>query len=396
MPACLPRRTLLAAGAATLAAPAGRAWAADAIRIGVLTDTSGPYADSGGEGSVLAARLAAKDFGGTVLGLPIEILRGDTQNKPDVASALARKWYDAGVDAITDLPVTPVGIAVQQVAREKNRSVMINGAAVTEFTSKFCSPVSTHWADDTHALTAGTTGAVLRAGGKSWYFITVDFAFGTSVETLATSIIRAAGGQVLGAARYPLGTTDFSGQLLQAQASGAQVVGLASVGAEQVNLIKQAAEFGLPLKQRLAGFLVYITDIHALGLTAAQNLVITSSFYWDQNELARSWSQRFFAERHAMPTREQASVYAATLHFLTAVAKAGTRDAVAVNKAMRALPVAYFGRPATVRGDGRVIYDLELWRVKTPADSKGPWDLYTPVAPIAAAEAFAPAAAGCG
>lgn len=396
MPATLERRTLLATAAATAAlAPLRRARAADPIRIGVLGDQSGPYSDSSGPGALLAAQMAAKDFGGTILGQPIEILGGDTQNKADVASTLARRWYDSGVDAIVDLPVTPVAAAVLQVAREKNRTVMINGAAVTDFTSRLCAPISSHWADDTHALTAGTTQELMRAGGKTWFFITVDFAFGTSIETLATSIIQAAGGQVLGAARYPLGTSDFSSQLLQAQASGAQIVALASVGTEQVNLIKQAAEFGLPLKQRMAAFLVYLTDIHALGLQAAQNLVVTSGFYWDQNADTRTWSQRFFAERRAMPTREQASIYACTTHFLKAMAQAGTQDAIAVNKAMRALPVAYFGQTATMRADGRVLYDLELWRVKTPADSKGAWDLYTPLARIPAANAFAPLAPAC-
>ena len=388
----LNRRTVLAgtilAGTAALAAT--RARAADPVRIGVLGDLSGPYADSSGPGAVLAVQMAAKDFGPTVLGAPIEVMGGDTQNKPDAASTLARQWYDSGVDAITDLPVTPVAVAVLQVAREKQRTVMINAAAISEFTSKLCAPTSTHWADDTHALTAGTTQEVMRGGGKSWFFITVDFTFGTSIETLATSIIKAGGGTVVGAARYPLGTTDFSSQLLQAQSSGAQVVGLASVGAEQVNLIKQAAEFGLPQKQRFASFLVYLTDIKALGLRAAQNLNITSSFYWDQNDAARTWSQRFFAERRAMPTREQASLYVCTTHYLKAMAQAGTRDAIAVNKAMRAMPLDYFGRPATVRADGRVIYDLELWRVKTPAESKSDWDLYTSLAKIPAAEAFLP------
>ena len=394
MPTSPGRRTVLAVGAAALVA-SRPARAADTVRIGMLGDLSGPYSDSSGPGAVLAAQMAAKDFGGTVLGLPIQVLGGDTQNKPDAAGTLARQWYDQGVDAITDLPVTPVAAAVLQVAREKSRTVMINGAAVTDFTSRLCAPVSTHWADDTTALTTGTTQEEIRQAGRTWFFITVDFTFGTSIETLATSIIRAAGGTVLGAARYPLGTTDFSSQLLQAQASGAQVVGLASVGAEQVNLIKQAAEFGLPRQQRLASYLMYVSEIHALGLQAAQNLVVTSSFYWDQNEAARTWSNRFFAERRAMPTREQASIYTATLHYLKSMAQAGTRDAIAVNKAMRATPFDYFGCPASVRADGRVLYDLGLWRVKTPAESKGEWDLYAPLSTIKAADAFAPAAAAC-
>ena len=398
MPPHPSRRTLLGAGTAALLAPLPfrRAAAADAVRVGVLGDASGPYSDSSGPGALLAAQMAAQDFGPTVLGLPIQIQGGDTQNKPDVAGSLARQWYDSGMDAITDLPVTPVAAAVLQVARDKNRTVMINGAAVSDFTSRLCAPISSHWADDTNALTTGTAREVMRSGGKTWFFITVDFTFGTSIETLATSIIKQAGGQVLGSARYPIGTTDFSGPLLQAQASGAEVIGLASVGTEQVNLIKQAAEFGLPAKQRLAAFLVYLSEVHALGLAAAQNLLITSGFYWDQNEEARQWSQRFFAARKAMPTREQASIYACTTHFLKAMAQAGTRDAVAVNKAMRAMPASFFGKPASLRADGRALYDLSLWRVKTPADSKGPWDLYSRVADIPAAEAFAPISPACG
>ncbi len=392
------RRAVLAGAAAGLAAgalPPRAARAADPVRLAVLTDQSGPYADAGGRGSVQAARMAVADFGPTVLGLPVEILEGDTQNKPDVAAALARRWYDGGVDAVLDLPVTPVGLAVQQVAREKGRTVMINGAAVTDFTTRTCFPLSSHWADDVHALTAGTAHAVLGGGGRSWFFITVDFAFGTAVETLATQIIRQEGGTVLGSARYPLGNADFSSQLLAAQSSGAEVIGLASVGQDQVNLIKQAAEFGVAPRQRLAGFLVYVTDVHALGLKAAQGLAVTSGFYWDQNDEARAFGKRFMAAQKAMPTREQASVYAAVTQFLRAMAKAGTRDPVAVNRAMRAEAFSFFGRPASVRGDGRVLYDLELWRVKAPGESTGEWDLYAPVAGIPAAEAFAAPVAGC-
>ncbi len=395
----IPRRSLAAGLAATSLLPfAARAQDAGAVKIGVLTDASGPYADSGGPGSLLAARMAAAEFGGTVLGKKIEILLGDTQNKPDVAGSLARQWYDTnGVDAITDLPVTPVAAAVLQVAKEKSRTVMITAAAVTEFTSKLCTPTSTHWADDTHALTYGTAAEVVKQGGKSWFFITVDFTFGKALEASAKSVIEAHGGKVLGSAYFPIGNADFSSQLVQAQNSGAEVIGLAAVGNDQVNAIKQAAEFGLTRtgKQRLAGFLVYITDIHALGLPATQGLTLTSGFYWDQNAAARAFAKPFSASRNAMPTKNQASIYAATLHFLKAMAQAGTRDAIAVNKAMRALPVDYLGRPGSIRQDGRVLYDLTLYRVKTPEQSKGPWDYYTPIGTIPAAEAFLPMVPAC-
>ncbi len=362
----------------------------DRVRIGVLTDETGPYASSGGAGSVAAARMAVKDFGGTAMGREVEIIRADTQNKPDVAGSVARGWYDSGVDAIVDLPVTPVAAAVQQVAREKSRTVLITAAAVTEFTSKTCAPVSSHWADDTHAIAAGTGKVLTDAGGKTWFFVTVDFSFGAALQAEATKVIEAAGGKVVGAARFPLGNTDFSSQIVQAQASRAQVIGLASVGGDQVNLVKQAAEFGLLTggAQTLAGFLVYLTDIHALGLEVAQGLRFPTSFYWDQNEASRAFGRRFMAERQAMPTQNQANVYAATLHFLRGMAQAGTRDAVAVGRAMRGLPVTYFGADTTMRADGRVLHDLTLYRVKAPGDSKGPWDYLAPAGTLPAAQAF--------
>ena len=390
------RRAVL--GGIAAAAAGGRAWAQqDRVRIGVLTDEAGPYASSGGAGSVAAARMAVQDFGATVLGLPIEILRADTQNKPDVAGSIARGWYDSGVDAITDLPVTPVAAAVQQVARDKARTVLITAAAVTEFTSKLCAPVSSHWADDTHAMAAGTAKVLTEGGGKSWYFISVDFSFGAALQAEATKVIEAAGGRVLGAAKFPLGNTDYSAQIVQASTSGAQVIGLASVGGDQVNLVKQAAEFGLQAggKQVMAGFLVYLTDIKALGLEVAQGLRFPSSFYWDQNDATRAFGQRFMAERQAMPTQNQANVYAATLHFLRGMAQAGTRDAVAVGQAMRALPVRYFGADTTMRADGRVLHDLTLYRVKAPGESRTAWDLLAPVGTIPAADAFVPMNPAC-
>ncbi len=392
------RRAALAGTAAAGFGGSSRAQLAP-LRVGVLTDQNGPYADASGAGALLAARLAIADFGGEVQGSKVEAIIGDTQNKPDVAASVARAWYDTqGVELITDLPVTPVALAVQQVAREKSRSVIITAAAASEFTSKFCAPTSVHWADDTHALAAGVATSVVANGGKSWFFITVDFAFGLGLEREASAVIGAGGGRVLGSARYPLGTSDFSSLILQAQASGAQVIGLASVGGDLVNLIKQCGEFGVGQdgKQILAGFLIYITDIRALGQKVAAGFSFPSGFYWDQNDTARAFAKRFYAERKAMPTRAQAGTYAGVLHFLKAMAKAGTRDAVAVGRAMRAMPGDYLGRPATVRADGRVLYDVSLYRVKTAAETKASWDYYTSAGTLAAKDAFLPMTAACG
>ncbi|HVY13816.1 MAG TPA: ABC transporter substrate-binding protein, partial [Rhodopila sp.] len=298
--------------------------------------------------------------------------------------------YDHGVDAVMDLPVTPVALAVQQVAKEKGGSVMITASAISEFTSKFCSPTSSHWADDTHAL---TTGAAMLQPGGTWFFITVDFSFGLALQNLTTAAIEANGGKLLGSAKFPIGNSDFSTQVVAAQAANPQVIGLAAVGNDQVNLIKQLHEFGVHTK--LAGFLVYITDIHSLGLDVAQGLSFASSFYWDQNDDARAFAKRFMAERKAMPTKNQAMNYAAATHFLKAMAQAGTTDPVAVNKAMRAMPVACFGRPASLRADGRLMVDLSLYRVKQPTQSKGAWDYYETVGTVPAAKAFLPENPAC-
>ena len=394
----MKRRTLLGAAALAPLATRARAQGAGTVRIGVLTDETSLYADSGGAGSVLAAQMAVADFGGSVRGGRIEIVHGDTQNKPDVAAAVARRWYDEqGVDAITDLPVTPIALAVQTLAKEKKRTVMITASAISEFTSKFCSPVSTHWADDTHALTTGTAKAVVRRGGKSWFFITVNMQFGTDLQAAAGAVIAANGGTVVGDTKFPIGASDFSSQLLQAQSSGAQVIGLAAVGGDLVNLLKQASEFGIQRggKQELAGFLIYINDINALGLQVAQGFEFSAGFYWDQNEQARAFAKRFFAERKSMPSKNQAEIYTAVLHYLRAIDKAGTKEAVAVNQAMRAMPVDYFGHPATVRADGRVLYEVAQYRVKSPGESKAPWDYYEQIGSIPPDQAFLPMAPAC-
>jgi branched-chain amino acid transport system substrate-binding protein len=390
----LGRRAVL--GGAAMAAVAPAFAAAEPVRIAVLTDENGPYTDSGGVGNIVAATMAAHDFGPSVLGRPIEILHADTQNKPDVAGSIARGWYDSGVDAVIDLPVTPVALAVQQVAREKGRTVMITASAISEFTSKFCSPTSSHWADDTHALTTGVAKLMTGPNSKTWFFITVDFSFGAALEAMTAKAIEANGGKVIGDVKFPIGSSEFSSQIIAAQSSGASIVGIAAVGGDQVNLIKQAAEFGLRRNGvQLAGYLVYITDIHALGLDVAQGLSFPAGFYWDQNEESRAFAKRFMAERKAMPTKNQAANYACTLHFLKAMAQAGTDEPIAVNKAMRALPVSYFGRLATLRADGRLLYDVSLYRVKRPQDSHAPWDYYTEVGVLPSAEAFLPMNPAC-
>jgi branched-chain amino acid transport system substrate-binding protein len=373
---------------------------ADPLKIGVLTDASGPFVDSGGPGSVTAAEMAVKDFGGEVLGRKVEIVLGDTLNKPDVAAGIARRWFDVeGVSAITDLPVTPIAFAVQAIAKEKNRTVLITAGATTDITAKYCAIGSSHWADDSYAMATSIAKADTAAGAKTWFFLTVDTAFGAALQKTTTGVVEAAGGKVLGSVKYPINAPDFSSALLQAQSSGADRIALASVGADLDNQIKQGAEFGIGKdgKQAFAGFLVYIQSVHAIGLPTAQGLNLVSGFYWDQNDAARAFAKRFFEARHMMPSRNHASIYAAVTHYLKAVQAAGTDDAAAVGKAMRAAPVDYFGHPAHMRSDGRVLYDLTLYRVKTPAESKAPWDYYQPIRDIPAEEAFAPAnTAQCG
>jgi branched-chain amino acid transport system substrate-binding protein len=288
-----------------------------------------------------------------------------------------------------------VALAAQEIARQKRRTLLISGAAVSDLTGKACSPFATHWADDTYALATATAKAVVRNGGTSWFFLTVDYAFGTAMERDAARTVKDSGGRVLGSVRHPLNTADFSAYLLQAQASGAEIIGLANVGGDTINAIKAAAEFGIVGEGRkLASFLMFITDIASLGLPAAQGLLVSEGFYWDQNDLSRAWSQRFSARLNKMPTKQQAATYASVTHYLKAVAATGTDEAGAVNAEMRRLPVDFFGRTGSIRPDGRVLYDLTLYRVKTPAASRGPWDFYETVATIPAAEAFRPVAEG--
>ena len=382
-----------------LAVPASAQTAEGPLKIGVLTDEAGPYADSAGPGAILAAEMAAADFGGAVKGRKVEIVHADTANKPDVAAGVARRWFDTeGVAAIVDLPVTPVAFAVQDIAIAKKKTVMITAAATTDITTKRCNIVSTHWADDNNALAGGTAKAIMAATpGKSWYFIAVDIAFGAALTNDATKVIEAAGGKVLGVSRYPVGNADFASLLLKAQSAKADYIGLASVGADLVNAIKQAHEFGLgkPPEPALVGFLIYINDIHALGLETAQGLNVTSSYYWDASDESRKFAQRFFEKRKAMPSRDQALIYTSVKHYLAAVDAAGSDDAEKVGRKMRELPIDYFGKKASLRADGRFMTDLTLFKVKAPGEVKTPWDYYAPIRQISAAEAFLPMVESC-
>ncbi len=368
----------------------------DKFVIGVMGDQSGVVSDVGGKGSVLAARMAVADFGGQVLGRRIEILVADHQNKPDIASPIARRWFDTeGVEAIFDLPHTGVVLALQQIARDKQKSLLVSGAASVEITGKSCSPFTTHWTDDTYALANATAKAVTKGEGETWYFLTADYSFGHDLERDASNTVRALGGKVLGSARHPLSTQDFSAYLLQAQSTKAKIIGLASAGADTVNAIKQAKEYQIDTGgQRLAALHAFITDVNSLGLATAQGLIITSGFYWDATEGTRAWARRFMAEHGRMPTREQAGVYVSVLHYLKAVQAVGKADAAAVNLAMRKMPVDRFGTTAQVRDDGRVVYDIGVYQVKAPAESTGPWDYYRRIASVSGGEAFRPIAAG--
>lgn len=394
------RLLALLAGAA-LAASALPAVADDVsdgvVRIGVLNDQSGLYADNTGPGSVIAARMAVEDFGGKVLGKPVEVVFADHQNKADIGSNVTRQWIDQeGVDAIADVGNSAVALAVQSITREKNRIHLNTGAASSDLTGKECSPTGFSWAYDTYALASGTGKALVKQGGDTWFFLSADYSFGQALERDTTKFVKEAGGKVLGSVRVPLNTSDFSSFLLQAQGSGAKVIGLANAGGDTINSIKQASEFGIVAGgQRLAGLLVFLPDIHSLGLKTAQGLVITTAFYWDQNNETRAWNKRF-QEKHGKPaTYIQAGTYSAVAHYLKAIAAAGTDEAKAVSAKMKEMPVNDFmTKNAEVREDGRVVRDMYLVEVKTPAELKGPWDYYKILTTIPGAEAFRPLADG--
>jgi branched-chain amino acid transport system substrate-binding protein len=365
------------------------------VRIAVLGDY-GSGRDLGGPGSVTAAKLAAEDFHNKVLGKPIEIISADHQNKPDVAVGIARQWFDIEhVDAVTDLAVSSVGLAVAGLATQKNRTALVSGAATSELTGEKCSPVITHWADDTYALSAGLVGELTRTVGKDWFFVAVDYSFGSAMVKDASKAVTDAGGKVLGVVRYPFNTTDFSSFLLAAQGSGAKVVALAGTGADTVNAVKQTHEFGLQQNgQTVVGMLTFISDVHSIGLRDAQGMYIAAQYYWDDDEHTRAFAKRFFEIEKREPTKLQAATYASVLHYLKAVEASGTDEARAVNAEMRKLPVDFFGRPAHIRADGRVIYDLSVYRVKKPEASKYPWDYYEKISVIPGDKAFRPEGEG--
>jgi branched-chain amino acid transport system substrate-binding protein len=380
---------------AALLALGTRGWAeepAAAVKIGILTDMSGAYADAAGQGSVAAAELAVEEFGGTLLGRPIALVSADHQNKPEIGVNIARQWFDTdAVDMITDLTNSAVAIAVQNVAREKAKIDLVTSTASTALTNEECSPYGAHWTFDAYALSVGTAGALVARGSKSWYFITADYTFGANLEAAATREIVAGGGTVLGHALAPLNNADFSSQLLRAKASGAQVIGLANSGADTANSVKQAAEYDLRKGQEIAAFLPFITDIRSMGLQNAQGLILTTAFYWDRNEASRAWSARFFERRHAMPTMIQAGTYSAVLHYLRAVAAVGGKAPDAVMGWMRDHPVddAIF-QGGHLRKDGQMVHDMYLVEVKTPEQSRRDWDFYKILATIPADKAFQP------
>jgi len=366
------------------------------LKIGVMSDMSGPLSDYDGEGDVIGVKLAVEDMGGKVLGRSIQVLSADTLNKPDVGSALARKWYEwEGVEAIVGGSTSAVGLAIQNVAREQKRIFLITDPGSSDFTGKACSPYGFHFSYDTYALSNGTARAVLGQGKKTWFFLTVDYAFGRVLEQEASALVEASGGRVLGRARFPLGTNDFSSFLLQAQASKADVVAFASAGADTVNALKQAAEFGLPQGgQQLAGLLVLLPDIEALGLKAAQGLVVTESFYWDLNDKTRAWTKRFrSALKGKYPTMTHAGAYSATLHYLKAVEAAGTTDADMVAAKMREIPISdFYNDNVIIRPDGRALVKMYLAQVKPPAESTSPQDAYKILGTIEGKDAFRPLA----
>src|SRR5258708_2670770 len=387
------RRAAAAAFAAALIWSAGAEAqiAKDTIKIGVLADMSSLYADLGGRGSTEAAKMAVADFGGTVNGKKIEVISADHQNKPDVGASIARQWFDQdGVDMITDLTTSSVALAVQEVARQKNKTILISGAASSDLTGKACAPTSVHWTYNTVALANGTGTAVVKAGGDTWFFITTDYAFGHALERDTAAIVTANGGKVLGAVKVPLNNADFSSFLLQAQSSKAKIIGLANTGGDTINSIKQAAEFGIVAGgQKLAGLLVFITDTHSLGLQTAQGLQMTESFYWDQNDETRAWTKKLYEKMNKQPSMVQGGVYGATTAFLNAVKATNSVDGPVVVKKLKETPINDFmTKNGHIRDDGMMIRDMYLFEVKKPSESKGAWDYYKPISTIPGEQAF--------
>ncbi|WP_426434240.1 ABC transporter substrate-binding protein [Bradyrhizobium genosp. P] len=392
--------TSLLLGTALTLAGTGLALAQDkVVKIGSLSDQSGLYADLGGPGSTLAAQMAVEDSGLTGKGWKIDVISGDHLNKPDVGVNIARQWFDVEkVDAIVDVPNSGVALAVSNLVKEKNGVLIDSAAGTSDLTNAQCTPNTVHWTFDTYMLAHGTGTALTKAGGNTWFFVTADYAFGAALERDTTAAVEAAGGKVVGGVKHPLNTADFSSFLLQAQASKAKVVGLANAGGDTTNAIKQAAEFGLTAGgQKLAGLLMFISDIHSLGLSTAKGLNLTETFYWDMNDQTRAFSKRFQArmKTHAMPTMAQAGVYAGTLHYLKALEALGgnPHDGAKVVAKMKDIPTddPLFGK-GSIEPNGRAIHPAYLFEVKSPEESKGPWDYYKLMATIPADEAFTPLA----
>ena len=365
----------------------------DVVRIGVLNDQSNVYADLGGQGSVIAARMAIDDVGGKVLGKPIEMVVADHQSKADIGASIARQWFDADkVDMVIGFDNSSVALAVEQVAFQKNRIAIAGAIGTTAFTGKACTPNEAAWVYDAYALTNTLARSVVKRGQDTWFFITVDYSLGHSLEADATSAVAASGGKVLGSARHPLNTADFSAYLLQAQASGAKVVALANAGGDMTNATKQANEFGLARAgQTVVSLLTFITDVNSVGLKAAQGLTFVTAFYWDRDDESRAWSKRFFEVHKRMPTMAQAAVYSAIRHYLGAIEAAGTDEAKAVMAKVREIPVNdFYAKNGKVREDGRMVHDMYFVQVKTPEELTGPWDYYKILSTIPGDQAFRP------
>jgi branched-chain amino acid transport system substrate-binding protein len=391
------RFNMLATSLLALGVAIGSAAAQDQgpVKIGVLTDMNSLYADIVGEGAVTAARLAVEDVG-PVFGKPVELVVGDHQNKADVGSTIVRGWYDSGVDMVTEGGSSAVALAVEEVSRQKQKLVLFSGPASSDITGPKCSPYAAHWTYDTYALAHVTGSAIVKSGGVTWFFIGADYAFGHALERDTASVVEAAGGRVLGAIYAPLNTPDFSSFLLQAQSSKAKIIGLANAGGDTINSIKQGGEFGIVEGgQKFAALLMFISDVHSMGLKPAQGLQFTSAFYWDLNEAARAFSKRFFERVHRMPTMAQAGVYSATHHYLEAVKASESKDPLKLMEKMRATPINDFmTKDGALRIDGRVVRDMYLFEVKKPQDSKGDWDYLKLVETVPGEQAFRPLDAG--
>jgi branched-chain amino acid transport system substrate-binding protein len=363
------------------------------VKIGLLLDMSSLYADITGIGSETAARMAVEDFGGKVLGKPIEVLVADHQNKADIASAKAREWFDTDhLDAILDVAASATALAAMTVAKEKNKIIVMSGPAAASITGEACFPGSVHWVYNTYALAHSTGQAIVKNGGDSWFFIAADYAFGAQLEKDTADVVTASGGTLLGDVKVPLNTADFSSYLLQAQTSKAKIIGLANAGGDFINSVKQAAEFGIVQGgQNLAGLLVFINDVHSLGLKATQGMMLTAAFYWDMNDETRAWSKRFYDRLKKMPNMAQAGVYSSTMHYLKAVEAAGTTATEPVMAMMRKTPINdFFVKNGRIREDGLMLHDMYLFEVKKPEESKGEWDTYKLIATVPGSEAFQP------